>query len=369
MKQTLDIIDEEVMGKLLEEKLKKYYTSLYVNSLFDILIKKYDTDFKLNVIEKEIKKYYTQIDFNTDFKETILEDYVNIFDEKRNTQFLNIAFPSFKKIFKKGLETSRLYIVGGASGRGKSTLLHNFGVDLIKSGYVVYHFTVENSLDETLNRYLANISNIQLDLLKDKKEIVNQKMKAFLSSTTGKLYIKEYPVYSLSKEDVLNYIKTKKITDGISPDVIIIDYLDLMNTYMKYNELRFKLSQIANDLKSIAQTTNTVVITATQLNREAVRRTTSDEANVAEAYGKIHIADAFITLNSTKIERKRNLIRLYIAKNRVGVSGREYLFKVNFATMKFIDLDTEVDEQYLKSINGEIIDTNSDFDFDTNIEI
>ena len=370
MKKSLDIIDEEVMGRLLEEKLKKYYTSMYVSSLFDTLLTKYDTDSKLNKIEKEIKKYYSEIDFKTDFKETQLSNYETIINTENNTRFLNISFPSLNKVFKKGFETSRLYIIGGASGRGKSTLLHNLAIDLVKKGYIIYHFTLENSLDETLNRYISNISEIPLNELQDKKDIVKAKVNQFISSTTGKIYIKEYPVYSLSKEDILNYIKTKKLTDSVDPDVIIIDYLDLMNTYTKFNELRFKLSQIANDLKSIAQTTNTVVLTATQLNREAVRKTTSDEANVSEAYGKIHVADAFITLNSTKIERKRNLIRLYIAKNRVGESGKEYLFKIDFSIMKFVDLDTEVTESYLKSLKGETIeDTNFDLDIDIDPEI
>jgi replicative DNA helicase len=61
---------------------------------------------------------------------------------------------------------------------------------------------------------------------------------------------------------------TMKINDGLrKPDVIIVDYLDLMH-FPGSQEERIKLSKLTGQLKQISQEQKCVVISPTQLNRE-----------------------------------------------------------------------------------------------------
>ncbi len=63
-------------------------------------------------------------------------------------------------------------------------------------------------------------------------------------------------------------MKRQESTTGFVPDVLIVDYADIMRSSNKYNERRFELELIYQELRNIAIQFNIPVITATQLNRE-----------------------------------------------------------------------------------------------------
>lgn len=353
LKNSFSKIDESIFDNILQDKIDQYYTSTFVQHLFTTVVDSNNPTVVLQKIKQQIKRYTIDTDFNTSFKEMILssENMLDTILEPTDIKHLNPGFVSFNNIFPKGLETQRLYVIGGATGRGKSVLLHNLAYKLIENGNNVYHFTLENSLEETINRYLSLVSQVDLSNLEENKDFVKQKMRDFMIKTKGQLIIKEYPAGLLTKADIIEYIKAKLSEKNITPDVIIIDYLDLMNTFEKYNEVRFKLTQISNDLKQLAQTFNCVVLTATQLNREAVRTQTANESNISEAYSKIFAADAFITLNASDVEIKKNLLRIFVAKNRTGASRLEFLFKTDFAKASLYDLNRKVDKSYFDSLD------------------
>ena len=363
-------IDEEIFDDILQDKIDQYYTSIFIKHLFTTVVDSNNPDIVLKNIKQQIKKYNKDTDFKTSFKEASLssEDVLDSILKPTDVRHLDPGFPSFRKMFPKGLETQRLYVVGGSTGRGKSVLLHNMAYNLVKNGNNVYHFTLENSLEETINRYLSMVSQVNLSELEENREFVKGKMKDFMNKANAELIIKEYPAGLLTKSDISEYVKNKLSENNIMPDVIIIDYLDLMNTFERYKEVRFKLTQIANDLKQLAQTFNCVVLTATQLNRESVRMQTANESNISEAYSKIFAADAFLTLNATDDEIKNNLIRLFVAKNRAGASRLEFLFKTDFAKATLHDLNRKIDKSYFEMLgtkpenndNGDIYINNDD---------
>ncbi len=364
----LDLLDSDIFSKVLEDKIKKFETYIYVSKLFSILLKPLNSDQKLTEIKSQIKDYSAKTDYDVEFKQLKLTEFNKLYENTFNSKFIKINWPSFSKIYENGFESGRLYVIGGASGRGKSAFLTNLGIKFLQQNKIVYHITLENSLLETMNRYVSNISKVPLSELAQNKDKVVKEMNAFLFTNKGQLFIKEYPVYSVSKSDILNYVKTNLVSNNVYPDVIIVDYLDLMSTYDKFNEARFKLTQIANDLKSVSQILNCVVLTATQLNRESLHVITADEYNSSESYGKIQVADSLLTLNAVQEEVKNRLIRLFVAKNRSGPARKEFLFKVNFATMEFSDLDTEVDERYKKALESKNT-TQYDFKSDEDISV
>lgn len=362
-----NIIDEAIFDDMLQDKIDQFYTTSLVQQIFTTVVDKADSNTMLKKIKSQVKRYINETDFsNVMFKELVLstDSTLDSILQPTNIKHIDPNLPSLKKIFPTGFETQRVYIIGGATGRGKSMFLHNIVSKLIPK-YNVYHFTLENSLEETVNRYLSIITQTDLSELADNRTTIIETVKQYVKSIKGSLVIKEYPAGLLTKTDIIEYIQSKISQSYAAPDVIVVDYLDLMTTYEKWNELRFKLMQIANDLKQLAQTLNCVVLTATQLNRDAVKAQTANESNISESYAKIFAADAFLTLNATEEETKKQLLRLFVAKNRIGKSRQEYLYKTDFAKSTIIDLDTLVDEKYMSQIH----DTNSEdanIDFDDN---
>ena len=115
-------------------------------------------------------------------------------------------------------------------------------------------------------------------------------------------------------EDVLNDLK---LTDGFVPDVVVIDYADLLASTLNA-ELRHKLNEIWQGLARMAVERNVIVLTASQSNRPGISAKTLSEEAVAEDIRKNAHVSALIGINQDKKlrEKEKGLIRLNMLYHR-----------------------------------------------------
>jgi hypothetical protein len=103
-------------------------------------------------------------------------------------------------------------------------------------GYNVLHYTLELSESYTGRRYDAFFTGVSVDSLDKHKDQVNDMM----SNLKGELIIKEYPMGKTTINTIESHIQ--KVKDlGIEPDLILIDYIDLLSTKKKMLTVREKL--------------------------------------------------------------------------------------------------------------------------------
>ena len=93
-----------------------------------------------------------------------------------------------------------------------------------------------------------------------------QKILDVVKDVEGTLIIKEYPTKSASTETIKNHIERLK-KRGIEPDMIIVDYADLLRSISAHREKRMELESIYEGLRGIAQEFDCAVWTASQTNR------------------------------------------------------------------------------------------------------
>lgn len=96
-------------------------------------------------------------------------------------------------------------------------------------------------------------------------------------------------------ESILNELEQR---EGWLPDLVCVDYGDLLKPSFKFNEKRHQLSNIFENLSRIAKERNVLLMTASQVNRAASKKANLDIADVSEDFGKIMIADFIISINS-----------------------------------------------------------------------
>jgi len=119
-------------------------------------------------------------------------------------------------------------LIFGNPGGGKSWCLTAIGTAAIKLGYNVLHYTLELSESYVGKRYDATFSGIPIDRL----ELDRGTLEKTISDLPGNLIIKEYPMKKASVSTIEAHIQ--KCTDlGVKPDLIIIDYLDLLKSNRK----------------------------------------------------------------------------------------------------------------------------------------
>lgn len=259
-----------------------------------------------------------------------------------------------------GFEKSRLYIIGGSSGSGKSTFLTNTCYNAVKyEGYVgelkrkkkfFLYLTLENDKEETIGRIMCThwgISDLQLERmltedLDGTAKKFNNEMKNYEVKNNTCLDIRQFNTESISASSIAAMIDDIVENNGGKENCLVaaiyIDYLDLIRSDCEKNDLRVNLTQITKELKDLAREYEIPVITATQLNREGYNISSAYQLSakaMGESMGKIHIADFVAMISKDPLSNER--VFWNVVKFRSGNSGSPLDFRVNFEHFKFID--------------------------------
>jgi replicative DNA helicase len=249
-------------------------------------------------------------------------------------------------ILNGGWEGKRLITAIGSSGAGKSHLCSNVGVGALLSpkedgsGRTVVHYTLELSDLDVARRYDARLTDVEINSVVQNKEKILFTLKKKLPPG-AKLIIKEYPMKSASISTIKSHLAQLKI-QGIIPDLIIIDYGDLLKPVDDPKEKRHGLESIWMDMKALAQIWNVPVFTVTQTNRSGYNSDIITPDQVSEDFSKIMHSDIIFTIARNMEQKTLGVGKVYIAKNRQGQDSQILYFKLNTAK-SFVDI-CELDE-------------------------
>ena len=238
-----------------------------------------------------------------------------------------------------GLGKGELGVMVAPAGIGKSWALLNVGADALKKGKTVLHYTLELNQAYVGLRYDSVITGIANQNLKHYKEDIKEQ----LSKLKGELIIKHYPTKSVSVMGLRAHVE-KCIMQGKKPDVIIVDYADLLRGHGQ--EKRHELEGIYEDLRGMAGEYEIPLWTASQANRSALEEDVIDASKISESYGKVMVADFVLSLSRKVQDKLAGTGRWHVIKNRFGPDGITLPSKMNTSNGQFnIYTDTSIQGQ------------------------
>lgn len=246
-----------------------------------------------------------------------------------------------KGILNGGHGAGEIGIVMASTGVGKSHFLTFVGANAMRRRKNVLHYTFELSETQIGIRYDSNLCDIASNEVQDSKEKV---LDHYRSNTFGKLFIKEFPMHYATVNILRAHYEKLLVTKGVRPDLIIIDYADIMRSSRQYDSLRHELKLIYEELRAWAQEIKTPIWTASQTNRGAIDTDIVGVESISEDLGKAMTADLIISLSRKKMEKATGLGRLYVAKNRAGRDGLLYSLRIDTAKSVFEILGEETQE-------------------------
>jgi hypothetical protein len=152
-------------------------------------------------------------------------------------------------------------------------------------------------------------------------EAVRQSKSQFVTQYGSRIRFRPYPAFSASLDDLEKDLETLEFTEGFIPDVIVIDYADILMPPDKRLIERSALDSIWKGLKGMAEKRNCLVITASQSNRGAIKKESMDQTDIAEDIRKIAHVDAMFGLNQQRSERSDMVIRINTLAHRHRASA------------------------------------------------
>lgn len=168
----------------------------------------------------------------------------------------------------------------------------------------------------------------------------------------GDIWIECYPSFSSSVNDVENRIREVAI-NGYVPDVVIVDYADIMKPSGGGTELRNQLDSIWKSLRSFAQEMKVAVFTASQTNRAGLGGVVRAE-NVAEDMRKLAHVTSFVALDRPPHYRRAGIAGLKNLMSRNESSDKEALFCTGYKLGQFMLGGAEWKEDVILDDGGEL---------------
>ena len=291
---------------------------------------------EIQKVIEDAMKLGTNVDFGHDYHMDVDDRY-----RMKNRNPITTGFARLDEITQGGFGESELGVVIAPTGAGKSMVLVHLGATAVKEGKTVVYYTLELADTVVGQRFDSCITDIKLgDLLKNKYNVVEK-----LKDVKGHLIIKEYPMKSASTQTIRSHIERLK-KRGTKPDMVLIDYADLLKPVKSHGEKRHELEGIYEELRSIAQQEKCTIVTASQTNRSGLNAEVITMEAISEAFNKCFVADFIFSLSRTPQDKQANTGRVFIAKNRNGPDGLVFPIFADWSnvTMKVLDRNDEEQE-------------------------
>ena len=246
----------------------------------------------------------------------------------------------FNELLQGGLGNGDFGLIFGNPGGGKSWALIALGANAVSMGYNVIHYTLELGEEYVGRRYDAYFTKIPVNLIIPNKEKVADATK----NLPGNLIIREYSPGKASISTVESHIK-KCIDLDFKPDLIIIDYVDLLRSKKTNRERKDEIDDIYTSTKGLARELDLPIWSVSQVNRAGAQDDIIEGHKAAGSYDKIMITDFAASLSRKRQDKVNGTGRWHIMKNRYGMDGLTYGAKVDTSTGHFeIISDAELED-------------------------
>ena len=328
---------EKVIGELksnLSEggDLKKNIIDIQksLNDIRDITSQKIYKQGDLKEYAAEFKNYYKAKTENKEFGNGILTGYDFI---DRNTN---------------GVKPGELMLFAGTTSSGKSMILMNAAVQMFMQtntvdmdkyfhkGYNILYFSLEMSHADCAERILSRMSMSKQVHMRDAILDEEEKIRVGKSLKFVNAYDHYFEIIDIAKdatvsniEKIFNEVSERK---GAKPDVVIVDYLNLLSTEKDDEDGGDWLQQakIAENLHSFSRTKEVALLSAIQINPRQGNAESAGEFSIKSVRRSTQILDNanfLCIIQQRKEEKNYPDMKINLAKNRRGSLAEANLIK------------------------------------------
>lgn len=316
-----------------------------------------DLKLKAQALMDERSKITIDEDLGIEFDD--VDEMIRYFSER------NIGILTQHKELNKRLGTGflpgTLSVICASQGVGKSLLMCDLISGMIQKNKNVLLISLEMSEYEMMKRIYANIFDIDVNQFSDlsktqgeleslernyitKDKILNAYENYKLQGSNGKLFIKDYPTGNFSASMLNGLVKKYKEQYGIKFDAVFLDYLGIAKSdkVSQSAGLYSYLKAIGEEFRAQAKELNLAIISASQLNRSSVNKTSEvDNSAIADSIATIMTVDFCIFILQNEQMKQESQVVMKVTKNRFNGRTDTWMMNIDYPKMRFSDCITQ----------------------------
>ena len=246
----------------------------------------------------------------------------------------------FNEFMQGGLGNGDFGLIFGKPGGGKSWTLVALGGYAVKMGYNVLHYTLELGEDYVGRRYDAFFTGKPVDTLSKHRARIDE----VVEQLPGQLIIKEFSPGMATVNTLRSHIQKCQDLE-FAPDLILIDYVDLLSSKKRVSDRKGEIDDIYLSTKGLAKELQLPVWSVSQVNRAGAKDDVIEGDKAAGSYDKMMVTDIAISLSRKKEDKVNGTGRFHIMKNRYGMDGLTFSVKADTSTGHFEVSNHVIDDE------------------------
>lgn len=331
----LDLVESYARKMAVKEAIKK-----------SVGLLKEDRIDEIEVLVREALLITRNIDVGQDYFKDFSTRVKRVFEDKEKDRFRTV-FDTANDCLEGGLCRKELAMVIAPPGVGKSLYLVNQGAMSLMEGRNVLYISLEMSEDKIANRFdsvLTLLNHKTLSKPEGHLELRNRLGIFQQKFNKSRLIIKEFPTGQANVNQVRALLTQLQLHADFVPDLIIVDYLELLRPNRIIDAEYMAQQRISEELRGLAVEHKVLLWTASQTNRMARKVGLITDSELGDSYGKIRPVDWCISLNQSQEEHDKERMRVYIVKARDSKQHYVIPVSINYSNLRVEEIKNEEKE-------------------------
>lgn len=236
-----------------------------------------------------------------------------------------------------GMKKTSVTLMYSKTGGGKTRTAINIAYNAAVAGYNVMYFSLEmgfNLLASCFDSRMSWVDGNEIIFGRLKNKDVRKYKDALKQQLRQKLNVWIVDIaMGATSSTILEEIELYKAANGIDPDLVVIDYANIMEPSVRYNGRSEKYDFLFKEYHEIAKYANIAILTATQESRDASKADIEARKKKAEVEQGVHNiglsnfmaphCETVIRLKQDGQDRLQNRLWVIIDKARYAAIGEE----------------------------------------------
>ena len=235
------------------------------------------------------------------------------------------------------IKRKELGIISAGTGGGKSVMLANVANNLASDGLNCLIISLELNQELYAKRFDTIITGIPIKEIFDRIEEVDQSLSQ-KKEQYGSITVKrEKP--GLTNSEIRVLLMEYCLINGYYPDVLIVDYVDIMGVEDKRVQGKFDLDELkTHGLRDICDEFELYGFTACQLNRDSLGTVDLHYGHVAGGLSKVNACDFMLAMYQTEEDIDNDIVNFKPLKlrNAEKSTGAFQMYKCS-KTLRFTE--------------------------------
>lgn len=243
-----------------------------------------------------------------------------------------------------GLRGTELVVIVADTGVGKTMLMLNMCASMLQQGKSVLFFSLEMGVNELIDRLVPIIGGHNATEIRERAV-----MKEFVTGTITQLKQYNLSIVSsglITSDDVISEAINQQ------PDIIMVDYLQLLNDTKSQENDTQRIRQIVLNLKRGALNLGIPIIAPSQVDKASSKSGSLRIENVASSKEIANSADLGVYLYEREVGESKIMLpqetqiqtRLRVVKSRHSAKGLDMEIHFDKSTLRMTDADHETEK-------------------------